>query len=174
MDDAVFGSRAWRWAPGSVYTGNISDGVVTGATTPTGIEPIVVQELLLAKNVHLKGNWGTGFATTYHKEVKASGHVGWGPFSFGANYASTYDEASDRNQVTDNSIDSPDVQIIGAIVSIRPKTPDPDPTKFPPSIVVATSNTTVDLSPSQRDAAYDRQYKAEIQPKIDALKLERQ
>jgi hypothetical protein len=170
MDDAVFNSRSWRWGKGSIYTGEISDGVPADASTPTGIEPIIVQELILAKNVHLKGNWGTGLATTYHKEVKASGHVGWGPFSFGANYSSTYDEASDHNQVTDNSIDSPDVQIIGAIVSIRPKTPDPDLSQFPAPFVGPSRKATAWLSPAEQAARYNQQYQTTILPQLAKLK----
>jgi hypothetical protein len=109
----------------------VSDGTNDGHTAPTGVAPFLITEILLAKNVELTGNWSTELHTTYHNEKSGGGHVGWGPFSFGGNYNSTYDEAHDNTKITGNTISSPDVQIIGALVEILPKTPDPDRQHYP-------------------------------------------
>lgn len=127
MDAGVFGSRTWAWSPGSTYDRRtISDGPNADGSAPTGVAPILAVELLLARNISLTGNWNTDLSTTYHNQKNGGGHFGWGPFSFGGNYNSSYDEKTDHTQISGNTITSQDVQIIGLLVHILPRTPDPD------------------------------------------------
>ena len=173
MEPLVFGSRAWKWDSGAPNPSLISSGENVDGSVPTGLEPLVVQEIILARNVSLTGTWGTDLATTYHSESHANGHVGWGPFSFGADSSNSYDEAKDHNQVTSNGITSPDVQIIGYLVSIRPKTPDPDPALFGGGGVTVGTVLLGGKVPSNNmklPSQVDRQYLQSYRNSMEAIK----
>lgn len=136
MDSSVFGSKAWRWRYGAqpYYGRQISEGEAWGADPPRGVAPMLPTELILARNVTLTGNWNSELRTTYMRERSNGARVSWGPFSLGGGGSSSYNEAADRVKVTGNTITSPEVQIIGVLVDVLPRTPDPDPAlKWPMS-----------------------------------------
>ncbi len=165
MDPSVYGARTWDWAPGTTLPSQIISNGDQGASPPDGIEPLVSEEILLARNISLSGNWNTDLATTYHSERSGGGRIGFGPFSFGGSGSSTYDEAKDSNKVTANSITSPGVQIIGVLVHVRPKTPYPDPSLFQTGTYLSLSRASLMAAPiralakpSAEDASYNQRY----------------
>ncbi len=160
MDASVYGARNWRWSRTTTLKDLISSGDVMN-TTPSGQEPFIAQELILARNVKITGDWTSNLKTTYSSTRSGGGGISYGPFSFGGSGSSTYDESKDHNQVTTNGITSPSVQIIGMLVDILPKTPDPDPQLFNvptfPSFVGGSGM--FSESVRDHDAKYQTQYK---------------
>jgi hypothetical protein len=159
MDPTVYGSPTWRWNQKSTQKELISTGDLSNAT-PAGVQPFIAQELLLARNVKLAGDWTSDLKTTYHSERSGGGSVGWGPFSFGGSYSSTYDESKDHNQVSTNGIVSPSVQIIGMLVDVLPKTPNGDDSLFGNPVVFPTTENFTFLNGKARDNRYDEVYKS--------------
>ncbi|HUE78580.1 MAG TPA: hypothetical protein VMN38_02985 [Sphingomicrobium sp.] len=131
MNYAVFGSRTWKWSPASANDKKlISDGNTSESSPPDGIAPLLPVEILIARNVSLTGNWNTSLKTTYSNQRSGGARVGWGPFSFGGGGGSSYDETKERVQISGNTITSPAPQIIGLLVQVLPKSPDPNLTDY--------------------------------------------
>lgn len=116
----IFKSRGWNWDNSGI--GLISDG----NKPPKGIMPLIPTAMILMRNVRVKLDTNSGKNKRVIETTKASGSVGWGPISFGGNYANSSDRKDSHVEADHGEFIEEAPQIIGFICEQLPKSPDPD------------------------------------------------
>ena len=123
LDASVFYSRSWRLDP-QLYppSENLSDG----GDPPNGTMTILPTALLFVRNIKLHFN-KTDETNAYHMEkVKASGSVGWGPFSIRGSYSKETEKRTHDYVEDSRGLQVPGMQAIGFVCTRLPKCPNPD------------------------------------------------
>jgi hypothetical protein len=124
LDASVFRSRKWTW------TDPTEEMISFGKFDQTkklfeGRMPLLPTSLILVRRVVLASNWGSTVTNDVRSGLSAGGGFSFGPFRVGGNYGNSSHSASSRVQVTDAGIEIPDVQIIGWLCDILPRSPNP-------------------------------------------------
>lgn len=126
MDGSVFRSTTWRWQPNAEIQQLISDGGdVNNGVTPTGVMPLLATELILARKVSITAGWASDLKTTFDSQTTVSGRAGWGPFSGSYSRTDIVANTSSDVKITGNTITFDSPQIIGYLVNVLPKSPNP-------------------------------------------------
>ena len=121
FDPALITTRSWKWK------NNQANPLCDGANPPDGLMPLIVTEVLVARNVKIVGDFSKETASWTRDQVTAGGSIGFGPFSIGGSYSSDVQTARKTTVGEDGSISAPDPQIIGFFASVLPNVPNPDP-----------------------------------------------
>lgn len=115
LDMSIFEMTNWSF-PDMLSNGD--------PTRPAGLMPLMINEILLAKDLQVSGDWAKKSASkkelSFHVGVEGS----FGPFSMSAKYAQKDTSASNMAAAGSESIVNPDVQVIGFICSPLPKAPN--------------------------------------------------
>jgi hypothetical protein len=126
MDGSVFRTTTWRWQPNAEFQQLISDGGdVNAGVTPSGIMPLLATEIILARKVSITAGWSSDLKTTFDSSTTVSGRAGWGPFSGNYSRTDTVANTSSDVKITGNTITFDSPQIIGYLVNVLPKSPNP-------------------------------------------------
>jgi hypothetical protein len=123
LDASVFRSKKWTWkdpAETPISYGHFN----TTLRLFEGRMPLLPTSIVLIRKVKLSSNWGSTVANEIRTGMGAAGGFSFGPFSIGGSYGNSSHDSSQRVQVTDAGIEIPDVQIIGWICDILPKSPN--------------------------------------------------
>lgn len=123
LDASVFRSKKWTWKDPTETL--ISFGKFNrDKNIFEGRMPLLPTSIILIRRVKLASNWSKELQNQIASQMSASGGWGFGPFSVGGSYKNSSRDSNARVQVTDAGIEIPDVQIIGWICDILPKTPN--------------------------------------------------
>jgi hypothetical protein len=123
LDAEVFGSRSWKFDPGTVGP---SEHLADGNTPPGGTLPMYPTGILLARNVRINFNKSSELNKTFMETVRASAKVGWGPFSARANYYKRTDRSSHDFVEDQAGLEIRGMQVIGFMCALLDKCPNPD------------------------------------------------
>jgi hypothetical protein len=116
LDPFVFPSRAWRWSPASIAYGTevSSGGNIAAGVIPTGIMPVVPMVALLARDLDIE--WDDAPSLKTMAALDAQRHLlALGPFRI------------DGMRIENGHIFKKDPQLLGFILEILGKSPNPDP-----------------------------------------------
>lgn len=129
LDETIFQERFWTW--NRLFGGQlISDGGNIGAEPPIrpkGSMPVLVNQLVIVKNVEISGDFSESEMTFYREEIKKNVSAGWGPFSVSGSYKSVTEEKREVGSIGSNIIKINHPQIIAKIGILLPSCPNPDP-----------------------------------------------
>lgn len=121
MNSMLFLSRAWRLQNG---VAPLSDGNPPPGTT--GSLSLMPTSMLVARNLNVTINMTDTVNTSYRSETRASGSVGWGPFSVRGGYDNVSSGGTHDYTSNDGGIICPGMQVIGFVCDLVPKSPNPD------------------------------------------------
>lgn len=106
-----------NWFDDAFDQNGISDGHLHGAM------PMYPVGMIVARDIHLSGNWSTEDKSHFEQATSGSTSVGWGPFQIGGSYSNS--SSSDRLHSTfdGTTLKVPGCQVIGWINAIAPPCP---------------------------------------------------
>lgn len=128
MRETLLQERFWTWSKqwgGSLF----SNGGAINADPPVrpiGKMPVLVNQLVVARNVEISGDFHEEEMTYYRNEINARGSVGWGPFSISGRYNSVTEEKRVAGSVGQNEIKMNHPQVIAKMGILMPQCPNPD------------------------------------------------
>lgn len=131
MEALVFKSRSWRFNPTTSSLNRVSEGDLAAyaGMSPTQLPmmPLVPVRMILAKGIKFKGQFSQEEKSLFERSIKTKASVSYGPFSVSGHY--NQDDKRDyfSAKMSDAGIEAPDIQIIGFICDVVPKSPNPDP-----------------------------------------------
>ena len=131
LDENVFTSRAWKYV-GSQLPGDapwVSDGEPPGRNT--GIMPLMIEQLWLARKLHLQADWVARGGPALRDAVRAHQSASFGPFSLSADDAHRVKGASNATRIQDNALTADGIQVIAFLCTTVPKCPDFQPSTDP-------------------------------------------
>jgi hypothetical protein len=116
LDPFVFPSRAWRWSPASIAYGTevSTGGNIAAGVIPAGVMPVVPMVALLARDLDIKWDDAPSLSTIAALDAQRH-HLALGPFRI------------DGMRVENGHIYKKDPQLLGFILEILGKSPNPDP-----------------------------------------------
>lgn len=119
----LFNSRNWRYAPGSLAP-PLSDGM----NPPTGSMAIYPNAFLVARNVKLGIDFNNPQNASLRAQIEMAQELSFSSFQLKGTGVSGMGGSSAADvKVTDNSVKSIGLQILGFSCNVLPKCPDPDP-----------------------------------------------
>lgn len=128
IKETLLQERFWTW--NRQFGGSlISDGGNLGLdqpVRPVGTMPVLVNKMVIVRNVKIQGDFQESEMTYYRNEINASASVGWGCFSISGRYKSVTEEKRATGTILNNEISMPHPQIIAKMGILLPACPNPD------------------------------------------------
>jgi hypothetical protein len=129
LNESLLQERFWTW--NKQFGGSLlSDGGNINADPPVrpiGTMPVLVNQLVIARNVEISGDFAESELDYYREEIRTNASVGWGPFSISGSYTSITEEKHEVGSVGSNIIKMNHPQIIAKMGILLPQCPNPDP-----------------------------------------------
>lgn len=126
----VIVSRPWMNAGlfslrGLQVGGRVAGAFSSGQATPqnTGMLPLIINSIIVAKQVSISGSWGQDDADFISKSINASASVGWGPFQIGGNYRHSSAKETMNSTFDGTTLTLPGLSIIGFVCTLVPLSP---------------------------------------------------
>lgn len=129
LNESLLQERFWTWNKqfgGSLISdaGNIN---ADPPVRPIGTMPVLVNQLVIVRNVEISGDFQESELNYYREEIKHNASVGWGPFSVSGSYTSITEERHEVGSIGTNVIKMNHPQIIAKMGILLPLCPNPDP-----------------------------------------------
>ncbi len=128
MESKLFQSRVWRYPPSSTLEPVSNAADPSTGQTPEGRMPLVATQIVVARNICICGALGDESIRRLRSQIISGKSASWGPFALSGRY---YQETEGRTfsaRPCPNGVRCDEVQIIGWITQVVPKSPNPDPT----------------------------------------------
>ena len=123
IDFPFLESRAWRLSPDAIEVSKLSDG----GTPPKGMMVAYPTSVIFARNIHINFNEMHDEKSELHKQLKAKGSAGYGPFKIGGHYSRDEQEKKVDYDFNERGLDVKGMQIIGFRCHLLKKSPNPLP-----------------------------------------------
>ncbi len=130
MNPRVLSSRAWRWDRGTPADGTYlsTGGDIRNDVVPKGTMTVLPTAAILARGLEIRGSFGKPIVDELNSLMAANASVGIGPFSVAGRLSMADQAGARKGTITTSGISAPDVQLVGFICDVLPRSPDPDPT----------------------------------------------
>jgi hypothetical protein len=124
MDTNVFHSKAWDYQ-GTLLSDNNTSVVSDGGDLlhNTGIMPLIIDQVWLARNLKVHGHWATLAADAMKQNINANLAVSYGPFALTGSYSQSDESHNWSSHAIDDGIEADGIQAIAFLCSVVPPCP---------------------------------------------------